>query len=202
MLPELTTPAAVLIINTIILITLALYTYKRRSIEGGLYLVLLLISVAFWSLTAFFEEMAVGLPAKIMWSKISYLGIVTTAPFFFLFLITYCGLNKTIKPAYKVLFWLPPVVVFASVLTNELHGLVWTSVVMDTEKAGKRAIYNHGPMVHTIAIYSYLLLVAGLIWVIRTARTSHHLFQKQLITLIAASLAPWAGNVLYLAGLI
>ncbi len=198
---ELSSTMIMLLINTMILIVLAFYTFRRRSVSGSHYLVILLSAVALWSLTAFFEEIADTIPMKIFWSKLSYMGVVSAATLLFLFILDFFGLAKYSKFKFQALFWLIPLIVLIAAFTNELHGLVWPSVTFEDSLYGHRVIYEHGPLKWVMAVYSYLLLAAGAIIIIRTARSTHQLYQKQLLTLLVASIVPWAGNLFYLTGL-
>jgi PAS domain S-box-containing protein len=201
MLFEHSSTMIVLLVNTMILAMLAIYTYWRRSANDRQFLSILLAVVAFWSLAAFFEEMSQTIPMKIFWSKVSYVGVTSAALLLFLVILDHCGLHKYLKMKYQVLFWFIPVVVFIAALTNEWHGLVWPSVTFKDGIPGNRAIYAHGPLKLLLAAYSYLLLITGAVFIIRTVRTSHDLYRRQLITLFSASIIPWVGNLLYLTGI-
>jgi PAS domain S-box-containing protein len=189
-----------LFFNTVILVWLALHAFSRRSANDRHYLSHLLAVVALWSLAALFEEMATTIPMKIIWSKVSYVGVVCAAPLLFLFILEYCGLHKYSRARYLVFLWFIPLMVFVAALTNEFHGLVWPSVSFNNELPGSRAIFAHGPLKWVMAGYSYLLLMAGSVFIIRTASRTHDLYRSQLIILFSASILPWAGNLVYLTG--
>ena len=188
----------VLLLNTLILLALSVYTYNRRSVNGGQYLVLLLTAIAFWSLTALFEEMAETIPAKVFWSKLCYAGVTSAAPLFFLFILTFCSFVRRVKPWHQALLWIIPLIVFVAASTNELHGLVWPSVTYNDNLPGHRVAYTHGPLVGVLVVYSYFLFVASTAIIIRTAITTHRLYRSQNIILIVSSIIPWAGNFIYL----
>ncbi len=188
----------VLFLNFWILIALALYIYLRSPVKGGRYLILLLSAIAIWSLTAFFEELASALPMKIFWSKASYAGSASAAPLLFLFIVIYSGVINKVKPAYHFFLWFIPVIVFIAALTNEFHGLVWPSVVMEPELTGHRAAYAHGPLKWVLTIYSYILLLVALALIIQASIGSPRLFRRQFYALALSTIFPWLGSLAYL----
>ena len=198
---EISLISVILFINTGILTGLALYSYKRQTIDGGTYLFILLVAVAIWSLASFLEEAAGSHSMKTIWVKVSSAGTASAAPLLFLFILFYSGQVKKIKFAYLVLLWLIPVIVFIAALTNELNDSAWSPLHLDVNLTGLRSVYAAGPLAWTMALYSYTLLTAGTIIIILTTITTHRIFRRQLFTLIGATMAPWLGNLLFLAGL-
>lgn len=188
----------VLFINFLILIALALYYHRRRSVKGGHYFILLLYAIAVWSLMSFFEELAATMPMKIFWAKLSYAGSAPATPLLFLFIVIYCGLIEKVKPVYHLILWFIPIIVFLGALTNELHGLVWPSVLMDPDLAGHRAVYAHGPLKWVLTIYSYLLLLGGVALFIQASIGSPRLFRRQYYAIVLSTIFPFLGSLAYL----
>ena len=190
-----------LFVNTLILIALAIYTFKYRSANGGIYLFLLLIVDAIWSLCSAFEQMSDTVFLKVFWSKISYLGVSTASLLLFLFILLYCGRGKKLTLLQHILLWIIPFIIIIAAFTNDLHGLIWTSVDLIPNETGFGAQYNHGILFWVMVIYSYILLAIGSMIVISTAYKSHNVYKRQLFTLIIALIPPWLGNFIYLTGL-
>ncbi len=190
-----------LFVNTLILIALAIYTFKYISTNGGFYMFLLLIVDAIWSLCSAFEQMSVTAESKVLWSKISYFGVSTASLLLFLFLLLYSGRGKKLKLWHHILFWVIPVISIIAAFTNDLHGLIWSSVELIPNETGFGAKYHHGILFWVMVIYSYILLVTGSMIVISTAFRSHSLYRRQLFTLIIALIPPWLGNFIYLSGM-
>ena len=80
MLIQYTIYSLILIISAIISLILAGIAWKRRGVCGAIYLSLLFILIAEWSLTNAFELAFVDMASKMLWSKLSYIGITTVAP--------------------------------------------------------------------------------------------------------------------------
>ncbi len=151
----------VLLISAIISSLLAFHAWQRRRQPGALWLALLMVAVAVWSMAGLFEIIIPGVPAKILWSKISYLGIATVAPFWFLFALAFTGRSGRIGRGGMLLLWSGVAAILGLVFTNELHGLVWSRVEPFTDAVGPRAIYHHGPAIWLVMAYLYGFLIAG-----------------------------------------
>jgi len=138
---------------------------------------------------------------KIFWSKISYFGVATASLLLFLFIFLYCGRGKKLKLWHHILLWVIPTLAIMAAFTNEMHGLIWSSVDLIPNITGFGAKYHHGLFFWVMVLYSYILLVIASLIVISTAYSSHHLYIRQLFTLIIALIPPWIGNIIYLSGL-
>ena len=191
---------AILLVSSIISILVAVYTYRRRSMPGGAYLFLMMISVSVFSLFASLEDMAPSRTIKILMSQAEYLGVVSVAPFWFLFTVGYSRKERFLRPWVLVLLWIVPAVVFAAAATNGLHGLVWPAITPAPGAADNRLVYEHGPLVWTDVVYSYMLIIFGTVLLMYSTFRSGTLFRRQFWALFGAVLAPWLGNFLYLSG--
>jgi hypothetical protein len=80
--------------TTLISLVVAYQVWQRRSAPGRIYLVCLLAALAEWSFCAALETLAIGQSAKVVWSKIEYLGSNSAAPFLLVFLSHYIHQDK------------------------------------------------------------------------------------------------------------
>ncbi len=176
--------------------------WQRRSAPAGTALVLLMTAVAVWSMGAAFEYAALGIPAKVFFSKILYIGVLSTPVFFFLFALQYSHLNKWVTKRNIFLLFVIPFITCIMTLTNELHGLIWSGFILISGDQNY-LIYEYG-FWYWIGVngYSYILMFVGmtiLIWG-ATRLPSHSRSQATLV--IIATLLPLVVSVLYEANLI
>ncbi|MEW5871062.1 MAG: histidine kinase N-terminal 7TM domain-containing protein [Chloroflexota bacterium] len=165
---------------------------------GGLCFSLLMAAVAFYAAASAGEIASASTPARIAWSKLSYLGIVSVAPLWFLFAASYTGRSEWLGRFRLAALWVLPVAVLMLVATNEAHRLVWPEITPVSSEPGARLVYSHGPVVWLNAAYAYGLLLVGTVWLLQSAWRSPKLYRKQVATLTAAALVPWLANLLYL----
>ena len=192
--------SVILIISAVTSAFTAYLARRQRAAPGRDSLVWLMIAVAEWSFAAALETAAVGIPAKVFWSKVEYLGTASAPVLFVIFVLEYIRLDKRLTPRNRVLLWLIPAITVIMAATNQWHGLVWNSFT-PSPAGDNLLVYGHGAWFWVFVAYDYILIMGGslcLIWaVIRYPRS----FRRQMGTLIAGSMVPIVGSVIYVAGL-
>ena len=194
--------SGILIISSFISLFLSWRAWKKRGVSGALYLSLLFLLVAEWSLTSALELAFADLASKIIWAKLSYIGISAAAPFWFLFTLDYTQNQEVIKRPRVIFLFLIPVATIYLAFTNELYGLVWPLTVPVMTSEGLMVVYSHGPAAITSAIYSYILLLAGLVLIGQNLFRTSRIYQRQAMMVFLAALIPLLSNSFYSAGLI
>ena len=193
--------SSILIISTIISLFLAWSAWKRRGVNGALYLSLLFILAAEWSLTSAMELASADLAMKLFWVKLSYIGISTVAPLWFLFTLDYTQNQEVIKRPRVIFLFLIPVATIYLAFTNEMHGLVWPFIIPIMTSQGVMGIYGHGPAAITSSIYSYILMLAGLVLIGQNLFRTSQIYQRQAVMVFTAALIPLLVNSYYAAGI-
>jgi len=179
--------------------TLTVYLATRqRTAAGGTALAWLMVAITEWSFTAALETASVGVPAKVFFSKVEYLGTVSAPVLYLLFVLEYTRLDNRLTPRKMLLIWLIPAVTLILAATNDWHGLVWNSF---TPSANNLLIYGHGAWFWIFAPYEYLMIAVGMIILVWAFIRFPRQFRRQIGTLIAGSSMPIMGNVIYIAGL-
>jgi len=173
-------------------------TWRRRTASGGVGFILMMTAVAVYALFSALENSATTIEAKLIWSKLSYLGIVNLAPCWLLFALTYSRPKTWINWRWAAALWILPLVTLGLAATNEWHNLIWSSYTFVSQEPGAWLIYVHGPLFWVHAGYAYLLMLTGTFWLIRSAWHSPRLFRRQVTLIVIASLFPWVGNALYI----
>ena len=154
-----------------------------------------------WQLGYTLELTLEGQSSKLFWAKAQYIGIVAVPTGWLATTIQYTGRETWLSPRKLVLFAVVPLATILLAFTNELHNLIWTSVrVVD---AGDISIleFSHGPAFWAHTVYSYALLLSGVILVGGRIFRDTSLYRRQAVALSVAALAPGGANVLYTAGL-
>ncbi len=185
-----------------IAVSVALYAWRQRAAPGGTYVVLLMLAVAVWALSTVGEFMAVSVPDKIWWSKITYFGIVGVAPSWLLFVLDYGQRSEWLTPRRIALLWILPLITLGLVFTNEWHQLIWPRITPASDTPGAMLIYDHGIGFWVEWIYSYLLMLLGTILLVRTTLRPPRLYRRQAKVMFAGAAMPWVANALYIAGLV
>jgi hypothetical protein len=191
----------ILIISSIISLFLAWSAWKRRGVSGAIYLSLLFILIAEWSLTNALELASADLASKLLWSKLSYIGITTVAPLWFLFTLDYTQNQEVIKRSRVIFLFLIPAAIIYLAFTNEIYGLVWPFITTVNTSQGIMIVYGHGPAAITSAIYSYILMLSGLVLVGQNLFRTSHIYQRQAMMVFIAALIAFLSSSIYFTGL-
>ncbi len=188
-------------LTAVLAAVVALVARPHRAKPGAASLIWFMAAIAEWSLGSAFEYAAVGIPAKVFWSKIEYLGTVTSPVFILLFALEYSHLERWLVPRRIALLFAVPLVTLVLAATNEWHGLIWSG--FDPSRAGDNLlVYRHGPA-YWIGLfgYTYLLLFLTTGLLVRAALRFPFPYRRQAGVILAGGLVPWAGNLVYNLGL-
>ena len=180
----------------------AAIAWRRRTAPGGRPLAALMLSVSIWSAGAAMEYASIGVSEKIVWAKVQYIGVLTCSAFFLMLALEYNHLDRWLTRRNIALLFVVPTLTLALALTNDWHGLIWPSVVLIGPPEANLAFYTHGIGFWIGSVgYSYLLMLIGAGLLIRAALRFPAYYRSQAIMLVAAALAPWAVNIVYIVGL-
>ena len=193
------TPLAALSgIAALIATAIAAIAWYRRQFPGVRWLALLMSAVAIWAAGAMCELAATSLPVKIAWSKLEYLGTLSTPVLFLLLALDYNRIQLS-RRWLAALFALPLLCLLLAA-SNEMHQLIWTGY-RPSPSGYNLLIYEHGPAFWIgVAGYSYLMMLIGSLMLIRALHYYPAYFRGQSIVLMISACAPWLGNILYLSG--
>ncbi len=189
-------PGMVMVISVLVSLLLAGFV-KKRSVPGGRYFILFLAAAGVWGLASGLEEMANTLSLKIFLTQVSYLGVVSVGPLFFLFIMHYFHRTKWLTRFWHIALWFIPLIVMVGAATNQLYGWVWPEIIKLAEGPEARAVYSSGPLRLVNIIYAYgliLVSIAVLLWETIKARG---LERKQLTLLTVALILPLSFNIIY-----
>ena len=123
------------------------------------------------------------------------------APLWFLFALDYTQNQEVIKKPRVIFLFLIPVAIIYLAFTNEFYGLVWPFIISVNTSQGIMIIYGHGPAAITSAIYSYILMLAGLVLVGQNLFKTSHIYKRQAIIVFIAALIALLSSSIYSAGL-
>ncbi len=195
-----TTAAAALLTASLVSSVTAAEAWRLRSRSpGGGFFAAMMISIVTWCLAAGLEAAAVGVPAKVLFSKIGYLGICSVAPLFLSFAFSYGGKRHILTPLLTVLVWLLPVVTLVLALTNEWHHLIWTAFTSAQQGSGNLLLYGHGPWYWVWVFYAAAATCAGTAVLVQSALGCKPFFLRQTLVFLAGAALPWIGTAVYLS---
>lgn len=177
------------------------YGWKFRSMGLGKTFFILIAGLAWWSLSTTMEYLSPDLAEKMFWMKMTYFGIVTIPVGWLAFNLKYVDKPRFLKTQYFLVLTILPLITLIMVWTNDIHHLMWKEIWLDTTLSFPVDAVTHGLWFWIFAVYSYSLILAGVICLIISFQRSSGMYRKQSGILLLATFAPWLGNFLYLVGI-
>lgn len=195
---------AALFASTALSIWAAVIARTRRGVPGGAAFSWMMMAVALWSLASAMHTLVGDREARIVIAKFQYLGVAPIAVLWLLFAGEYSRVAWPLASdrLLRVAAWLVPALTLLLVLTNEQHLLHWAAIDEVHTAAGARLIYKPGPWYWVHVTYSYLLILIGTLMLVRGLRRFPPPYRGQTALVIAGAIVPWAGNLLYLSGVL
>jgi PAS domain S-box-containing protein len=185
----------ILLVGSGLSLAVAAVAWRRREVTAAVSMTGLMLAVAWWQLMGVLEIIATDLRAKILCSQLLYLGVATVPVWWFLFALDYSGTRRRLSSRAAKWLWLIPALTIVVAFTQGWHTWLWSQVTL---QANGIAHYTYGWWFLVHAVYSYALIVSGVILLIRTAWRLSRSQWRQMILLTVASLFPITLNALYL----
>ena len=190
-------PAIVLLLTTVVAGGLAVYTWTLRKMPGAEALFVMIVGAGIWALADASGLGSVDLPMRMFWSKASYFGIVLIPVAWLAFAVAYTGREPLSRPALAILA-IEPIITLALVWTNELHGLIWSSIAVLSTRPYIELARQYGEWFWIHTAYSYLLLGIGAYLLLAMAFRLRRAYRGQSLVLLLSIAVPWVANALYL----
>jgi len=195
--------SGVMILTACCALMLAVYSFNHRATsKAAVPFMFYMAAIAQWAFFAAIEAASSDFGTKVMCARMEYIGIGSVPVLTLLVALEFNRPFHWITRKRILLIWLVPVINFILVMTNDLHGLVWTRVtpgiaVTGNLTAGPYPVYEHGIGYWFFIAYSYVLLGIATIILFRTAFRSRDLFRSQSVVLIIGIMMPWIGSLAY-----
>jgi PAS domain S-box-containing protein len=184
--------------TTLVSFFVAILAWQRRSVVGAKELTLLMIAAGFWAFWIIFETAAHTVVWKIFWSKLEYIGAVTTPVLFLVFVLRFTGKGKFISTKYILPLFIIPAITLAFAFTNERHYLVWSGFSPISETTNIMQYY------HGVWFWIGFLAYNNILFILSTFNLidfiTHHqkAFRTQGLIIFVAGLCPWIASIIYL----
>ncbi len=170
----------------------AYVVWHRRSALGAGSVIALMTTLVIWSVTYALYWNAATVSLRKFWLNATYLGVVFVPLAFLCFSIQYTGQGKLLTGNRLMFLLVEPVSILALLWTDDFHGLFF---------AGKRPpdasiILDGGLPFWFNIVYSYLLVLAATLLLVRAIFHSVRLYRAQYWAVLTGALIPFASNIL------
>ncbi|MGE5395615.1 MAG: histidine kinase N-terminal 7TM domain-containing protein [Candidatus Saccharibacteria bacterium] len=191
------TPLFILLqLGAVIAIITFFFLLKLKKTPGVKFWLILQMAAAIWAFTYAFEFAGNTIEIKILWSKLSYFGIVYCPVAFLFFSLAFSSRYRYLKKNIIIAVFSFATLFILSPFTNELHHLHWKSYSINPVTHATDYVY--GPLFWIMTFFAYVALGLGIINVFLMYFRMSDFYRKQTALLLVASLLPLAGNMVYI----
>ena len=194
--------AVILCLTAIVSCCVALTAWIRRDITVSTRpFIWLMCAIAAYAIAAAGSEVSRSVKHLMMWSTLEYAASSSVTALYLTFALYFTDMRQWLTPRRRLFIWLIPICNVQMVLSNDLHGLVWTDFTLHLNDPHLNVIH-HGHGYYWIAVCFYVYVLTASILVAKAAlKSSTHLYRRQALTIIAGSLPPIIAGTLFTLGL-
>jgi len=160
----------------------------------------LMCAIAAYAVTAAGSEASHSSQQMMLWVTLEYVASSSIMGLYLTFVLYFTGMRRWLTPHRRLLIWLVPIINIQLVLSNHLHGKVWTDFTLYPDDPHRNVI-QHGHGYYWIAACFYIYVLTASILVAKAAVQSTYLYRRQAITVVAGSLPPIIAGSLFALGL-
>lgn len=183
-----------LVVSAIALLYIGYFSWRRDKI----YVSIALLPVSIYSFGYAFEILCTSIDRVKFWIKVEYLGIAFLPVVWLLFALKFNGHKEKIKKSTVVLLFIIPFITLILNYTNDFHHLFYKELYMNNSGIFSIANMIRGPWYWVNIIYTYILMVIGLIIFISAYFKAVSVIRKQVLFLIIAWIIPWILDIIYM----
>jgi signal transduction histidine kinase/CheY-like chemotaxis protein len=187
-----------LIAAPLILVPLSIYAIRQRRVRGALWYAVLLLALAIWCATYAWELSAGSAEAKILALKAKYIGVLLMPVAWIGFILDFVARDRDGLARVPRAMGVVAAGLLLVAWTNGSHGLFWGDLRLEGEGSSAVLVGRAAGFWINIVI-TYVALLAGIGILVSQAVQSPYLYRKRATILIAATVLPWVGNMLFLA---
>lgn len=190
----LTSFATVMATAGIALACLAAYVAWRRDARMGWSLAVLLLAGAWWGLAYAVELGVDDVALKSRWGDLKYLGIVTLAPAWLVFVLQYVGRQRWVTWRLLCALAVVPVVTTLLLAIPATHDVVRS---YPPAVGGEEPEVQAGPLFNAFFGYNYAVLVGATVLFVASMGRLARSYRRMAVVLVIAALVPLTVNALY-----
>lgn len=160
-------------------------------------MLLYLVAATLWAGAYAGEVASADFLTNYIFVVLAYIGIVTVPVAWILFVLVYIGKGKLVNRSTIIALFLVPLLTLVLVVTNQYTHLFYASATPVVIGQAISWVYTYGPLFLIHAVYSYGLILAGILLLASRFPGSPALFRLQIALLIIAVGVPFIANLVW-----
>ncbi len=154
-----------------------------------------MLAGAVWAVANGLELASVSLSAKVFWAKMQYIGRLTLPAAWLIFALRYSGRERYLTRRTFALLSVVPIAILLLVLTNEMHGLMWSDAVVEAFGPLQVLEQSYGIGYWFALAYSHALVMAGIGLLLHAFVRSPRMRYWQSTLALILILVPWLFSI-------
>jgi PAS domain S-box-containing protein len=148
-----------------------------------------------WMLSFAMEIGSSSVRAKHFWDSSQWAASILLPSLWLIFVLQFSGREQLISKRNLALMSIISFAFFLLIITNQAHGLVWSSAVLDEEGIYSDLEKTFGPLYWVFEVYAFGTIFLGVYLSIQMLIRSSDVYRYQASTILVASLIPAIGVV-------
>lgn len=182
----------ILSLSIILGLCLIKYAYKRRSMPGANYFILIVIASIFYNATYMGEISASTLSNALFWFHLEHLSIAIQQYLWVMMCFEYVRIDKKRMNKLKYIFLYHPVLYNLMYYTNDFHHLYISSYRFESNGYFSVIVTTKGIMYTVSAISASVLVIITTFLYVRSFIKAPRLQRYGSIIMVIASWLPWS----------
>jgi len=151
--------------------------------------------MAIWAGCYATRWLEISVEAKIFWFRMMFVGVASIPTLFLVFALDFTRNEAWLTRRNLILLSILPAVSLLLQWTNPYHQLLYRSLSIFRENGFVVIDVTRGPWYFVNVVYSYIVIMAGIILMSQAALRSGPLYRYQYRLVLVASLLPWGANI-------
>jgi PAS domain S-box-containing protein/putative nucleotidyltransferase with HDIG domain len=171
------------------------YAWRHRRAPGATAFAVYVFGQSLWILAFTVELLSPDLESKLLMDRLQWVARNITLIAFPIFIVEYTE-HRVRNP--RLLVWsslIVPAAFMILLFTNNQHHLVFLDPVVNASVPFADLTYTPTPVIYGYAIYSYSIVIWGLILLLRRFVRTHSLYRVQVAYITLGLLIPIVGTV-------
>ena len=189
-----------LLLSTVFLILIVIYSMKRRKLVNIKFFIFCLLFEILWTIGSGMEAMGLDLKTKLFWSNAQYIP-VALCPVMWLFMVfQFCGYEKWIKARILILLLIIPATVSVLVWFDSSLELVRKNIFLHAQKPFAVLRKDFLPLFWVHYVQCYVLYIFSIILLFQSILANNRIYRRQAGFLLIGLLLVMVTNIHFVLG--
>ena len=174
--------------------------WKRKGERVCRFMMIILLSVMVWSMMHTLQMIVDDHQLKLLFAKLTYIGITMIPPSWFLVACIYTrNLQALVDTRYRYLLYILPVLTLFLRLTDDYHHLIWSSASFIEVNGIVMPYSKYGPWFWIFTTYGLFLIIAGSGMLIAELANYSIAYRRRYLILFFSAIIPFISAGIYLS---